>query len=140
MAIPTKKKLEKSKSISLNHATGKHVTREETDEQLAERQKMYDDFVKNFFTLRVKDIQSVANSILPATDWTQLRDSNLTDESLAEFTAYRKKLKEISKNLMKADGVTPKDKKDPMWDPELFLEGFFPEPPTPEYKPEEEEE
>ena len=137
MAIPTKKKLERSGTISLNHATGKHDTREETDEQLAERQKMYDDFVENFFSIRVKDIQSVADSILPATDWTQLLDSNLTEESLAEFTSYRKKLKETSKNLMKEDGVTPKDKKNSIWDPDLFLEDFFPKAPTPEYKPEE---
>tara|TARA_B100001559_G_scaffold78054_1_gene64772 strand:- start:9958 stop:10380 length:423 start_codon:yes stop_codon:yes gene_type:complete len=140
MAIPKKMKLERSGTISLNHETGKHETREETDEQLAERQKAYDNFVENFFSIRAQDIQNSANSVLPDTDWTQLLDSNLTDESLAEFTAYRKKLKEISKNLMKEDGVTPKDKKDSIWDPELPLHDYFPKSPTPEYKPEEEEE
>lgn len=139
MAIPKKMKLERSGTISLNHETGKHETREETDEQLAERQKAYDNFVKNFFSIRAQDIQNSANSVLPDTDWTQLLDSNLTDESLAEFTSYRKQLKEISKNLMKEDGVTPKNKKDPIWDPELSLHDYFPKSPTPEYKPEEEE-
>ena len=137
MAIPTKKKLERSGTISLNHETGKHETREETDEQLAERQKMYDDFVENFFSIRAQEIQNSANSTLPSTDWTQLLDSNLKDESLAEFTAYRKQLKEVSKNLMKADGVTPKNKKDLIWDPDLPLHNYFPTEPTPAYKPEE---
>ena len=140
MAIPKKMKLERSGTISLNHETGKHETREETDEQLAERQKMYDDFVENFFIIRARDIQNVANSMLPAPDWTQLLDSNLTDKSLAEFTAYRKKLKEMSKSLMKADGVTPKDKKNLIWDPDLSLDEYFPEPPEPEYKSEEKKE
>jgi len=69
-----------------------------------------------------------------------LLDSNLTDKSLAEFTAYRKKLKEMSKSLMKADGVTPKDKKNLIWDPDLSLDEYFPEPPEPEYKSEEKKE
>ena len=51
MAIPTKKKLEKSGTISLNHETGKHETREETDEQLSERQKKYDDLQETAMSL-----------------------------------------------------------------------------------------
>jgi len=96
MAIPQAETLTKGVINDRNHETGLRENRPETDEELAQRQADYDNWLQNYFINRTNYIQSIGNAILPETDWTQLLDSNLTDESVAEFAAYRKALKELS--------------------------------------------
>lgn len=136
MAIPKAETLTKGVINDRNPETGLRENREETDKELAQRQADYDDRLKNWFINQSGYIQSVGNSILPTTDWTQLLDSNLTDESVAEFAAYRKVLKELNKDLL--DGANnPTDPNDDVWDEDYSVEDNLPTEPTPVYKPEE---
>ena len=136
MAIPQAETLTKGVINDRNPETGLRENREETDQELAQRQADYDDRLKNWFINQSDYIQSVGNSILPATDWTQLLDSNLTDESVAEFAAYRKVLKELNKDLL--DGANnPVDANNEIWDEDYSVEDNLPTEPTPAYKPEE---
>jgi hypothetical protein len=136
MAIPKAETLTKGVINDRNPETGLRENREETDKELAQRQADYDDRLKNWFINQSGYIQSVGNSILPTTDWTQLLDSNLTDESVAEFAAYRKVLKELNKDLL--DGANnPTDPNDDVWDEDYSVEDNLPTEPTPAYKPEE---
>ena len=138
MAIPQPETLTRGIINDRNPETGLRENREETDQELAQRQAEYDDWLQNYFINHSGYIQSVGNSILPATDWTQLLDSNLTDESVAEFAAYRKVLKELNKDLL--DGSNnPVDANDEIWDENYSVDDNLPTEPTPEYKPEEEE-
>lgn len=136
MAIPKAETLTKGVINDRNPETGLRENREETDKELAQRQADYDDRLKNWFINQSGYIQSVGNSILPTTDWTQLLDSNLTDESVAEFAAYRKVLKELNKDLL--DGANnPTDPNDDVWDEDYSVEDNLPTEPTPVYKSEE---
>ncbi len=136
MAIPQAETLTKGVINDRNPETGLRENREETDQELAQRQADYDDRLKNWFINQSDYIQSVGNSILPTTDWTQLLDSNLTDESVAEFAAYRKVLKELNKDLL--DGANnPVDANNEIWDEDYSVEDNLPTEPTPAYKPEE---
>ena len=136
MAIPQAETLTKGVINDRNPETGLRENREETDQELAQRQADYDDRLKNWFINQSGYIQSVGNSILPATDWTQLLDSNLTDESVAEFAAYRKVLKELNKDLL--DGSNnPVDANNEIWDEDYDVHANLPTEPTPAYKPEE---
>ena len=136
MAIPQAETLTKGVINDRNPETGLRENREETDQELAQRQADYDDRLKNWFINQSDYIQSVGNSILPTTDWTQLLDSNLTDESVAEFAAYRKVLKELNKDLL--DGANnPLDANNEIWDEDYSVEDNLPTEPTPAYKPEE---
>ena len=136
MAIPQAETLTKGVINDRNPETGIRENREETDKELAQRQADYDNWLQNYFINRSEFIQSIGNSMLPATDWTQLLDSNLTDESVAEFAAYRKILKELNKNLL--DGANnPVDANDEIWDEDYSVEANLPTEPTPVYKPEE---
>jgi hypothetical protein len=136
MAIPQAETLTKGVINDRNPETGLRENREETDQELAQRQADYDDRLKNWFINQSGYIQSVGNSILPATDWTQLLDSNLTDESVAEFAAYRKVLKELNKDLL--DGSNnPVDANNEIWDEDYDVHANLPTEPTPAYKSEE---
>ena len=136
MAIPQAETLTKGVINDRNPETGLRENREETDKELAQRQADYDDRLKNWFINQSGYIQSVGNSILPTTDWTQLLDSNLTDESVAEFAAYRKVLKELNKDLL--DGSNnPVDANNEIWDEDYDVHANLPTEPTPAYKPEE---
>lgn len=136
MAIPQAETLTKGVINDRNPETGLRENREETDQELAQRQADYDDRLKNWFINQSDYIQSVANSILPTTDWTQLLDSNLTDESVAEFAAYRKVLKELNKDLLD-EANNPVDANNEIWDEDYSVEDNLPKEPTPAYKPEE---
>ena len=138
MAIPKAETLTKGVINDRNPETGLRENREETDQELAQRQADYDYRIKNWFINQSDYIQSVGNSILPQTDWTQLLDSNLTDESVAEFAAYRKVLKELNKDLLDGDN-NPTNPNDVVWDEEYEVHANLPTEPTPEYKPEETE-
>ena len=136
MAIPQAETLTKGVINDRNSETGIRENRPETDEELAQRQADYDNWLQNYFINRSNYIQSIGNSMLPATDWTQLLDSNLTDESVAEFAAYRKVLKELNKDLL--DGSNnPVDANDEIWDENYSVDDNLPTEPTPVYKPEE---
>ena len=136
MAIPQAETLTKGVINDRNLETGIRENREETDQELAQRQADYDNFLQNYFINRSGFIQSIGNAMLPATDWTQLLDSNLTDESVAEFAAYRKVLKELNKDLL--DGANdPVDSNNKIWDEDYSVEANLPTEPTPVYKPEE---
>ena len=136
MAIPQAETLTKGVINDRNPETGIRENREETDQELAQRQADYDNWLQNYFINRTNYIQSIGNAILPETDWTQLLDSNLTDESVAEFAAYRKALKELSKDLL--DGANnPVDANDEIWDEDYDVHANLPTEPTPVYKPEE---
>ena len=136
MAKPTEQVLEKGVINDKNPQTGQRENRPETDEELAERQEGYDNWLKNYYINKTSFAESVGFGILPATDWTQLLDSNLTDESVAEFAAYRKVLKELSKD--KLDGANnPTNPDDNFWDEEYDVHSNLPTEPTPVYKPEE---
>jgi hypothetical protein len=136
MAIPQAETLTKGVINDRNPETGIRENREETDQELAQRQADYDNWLQNYFINRSEFIQSIGNSMLPATDWTQLLDSNLTDESVAEFAAYRKVLKELNKNLL--DGANnPTDSENEVWDEDHDVHANLPTEPTPVYKPEE---
>ena len=136
MAKPTAQTLERGVINEKNHETGKRENRPETDKELAQRQADYDNWLENYYINKANHIQSVGDAVVPATDWTQLLDSNLTDESVAEFAAYRKQLKELSKDLLKEDN-TPTDANDDRWDLDYDVEANLPTEPTPKYKPEE---
>ena len=136
MAIPQPETLTRGIINDRNPETGLRENREETDQELAQRQADYDNWLQNYFINRSNHIQSIGNAMLPATDWTQLLDSNLTDESVAEFAAYRKVLKELNKDLL--DGSNnPVDANDEIWDENYSVDDNLPTEPTPEYKPEE---
>ena len=136
MAIPQAETLTKGVINDRNPETGMRENRPETDEELAQRQAEYDDWLQNYFINQSGYIQSVGNSILPETDWTQLLDSNLTDESVAEFAAYRKVLKELNKDLLD-ESNNPVDANDEIWDEDYDVHANLPTEPTPVYKPEE---
>jgi|TARA_R100000084_G_C4578752_1_gene112788 hypothetical protein len=136
MAKPSAETLERGVINEKNHETGKRENRPETDKELAQRQADYDNWLENYYINKANHIQSVGDAVVPATDWTQLLDSNLTDESVAEFAAYRKQLKELSKDLLKEDN-TPTDANDDRWDLDYDVEANLPTEPTPKYKPEE---
>ena len=136
MAKPSAETLERGVINEKNHETGKRENRPETDKELAQRQADYDNWLENYYINKANHIQSVGDAVVPATDWTQLLDSNLTDESVAEFAAYRKQLKELSKDLLKEDN-TPTDANDDRWDLDYDVEANLPTEPTPAYKPEE---
>jgi len=136
MAIPQEETLTKGVINDRNHETGLRENRPETDEELAQRQADYDNWLQNYFINRSNYIQSIGNSMLPATDWTQLLDSNLTDESVAEFAAYRKVLKELNKDLLDGDN-NPVDANDEIWDEDYDVHANLPTEPTPVYKSEE---
>jgi len=136
MAKPSAETLERGVINEKNHETGQRENRPETDTELAQRQSDYDNWLENYYINKANHIQSVGDAIVPATDWTQLLDSNLTDESVAEFAAYRKQLKELSKDLLKEDS-TPTDANDDRWDLDYDVDANLPTEPTPVYKPEE---
>ena len=136
MAKPSAETLERGVINEKNHETGQRENRPETDTELAQRQADYDNWLENYYINKANHIQSVGDAIVPATDWTQLLDSNLTDESVAEFAAYRKELKELSKDLLKGDS-TPTDVNDDRWDLDYDVDANLPTEPTPVYKPEE---
>tara|TARA_R100001510_G_C7629838_1_gene188904 strand:+ start:952 stop:1362 length:411 start_codon:yes stop_codon:yes gene_type:complete len=136
MAIPQAETLTKGVINDRNPETGMRENRPETDEELAQRQADYNDWLQNYFINRSNYIQSIGDSILPATDWTQLLDSNLTDESVAEFAAYRKILKELNKDLLD-ESNNPVDANDEIWDEDYDVHANLPTEPTPVYKPEE---
>tara|TARA_B100001758_G_scaffold154878_1_gene133426 strand:+ start:144 stop:554 length:411 start_codon:yes stop_codon:yes gene_type:complete len=136
MAIPTAKTLEKGIINTKNHETGVRENREETDAELAERQAGYDSWLASYYINKTQEIEQLGIGQLPHTDWTQLLDSNLTEESVAEFAAYRKQLKELSKDLLKGDS-TPTDPNANVWDVDFPIHTLLPTEPTPVYKPEE---
>jgi len=139
MAIPTAQVLTKGTINDRNPETGLREVREETDQELTFRQAEYDNFLENYFINRSNHIQSIGNAMLPATDWTQLLDSNLTDESVAEFAAYRKVLKELNKDLL--DGANnPTDPTNEIWDEDYDVALHLPPEPTPVYKTDSESE
>lgn len=45
-----------------------------------------------------KNVRSLRNNLLADTDWTQLPDAPLTEAQRAEFTEYRKALRDITKS------------------------------------------
>lgn len=137
MGIPQKETLEKSNISFRNWENeGKREIRLETDQELAHRQSLHENFIKFWFQMRRDGLKSSAESRIPATDWTQLLDSNLTDESVAEFAAYRKILKELNKDLLD-ESNNPVDANDEIWDEDYDVHANLPTEPTPVYKPEE---
>ena len=88
MALPTKKTLTKGKiSTSENFV---RVLRDETDEELAQRQAMSDAYVDNYVKDKIYVLDSVVDNKHSSLDWTQIADSEkpLTDESTAEFKKF----------------------------------------------------
>ena len=138
MGIPQKETLEKSNISFRNWENeGKREIRLETDKELAHRQSLHENFIKFWFQMRRDGLKSSAESRIPATDWTQLLDSNLTDESVTEFQTYRQNLKTIADGLLETDDLTPVDENHTLWDQNTEIETLIPDEPTPKYKPEE---
>ncbi len=138
MTKPTEQVLEKGVINDKNPQTGQRENRPETDEELAERQEGYDNWLKNYYINKTSFAESVGMGILPATDWTQLLDSNLTDESVKEFASYRKVLKDLGKDWLNETN-SPTDIDDGIWDEDYDVHSNLPTEPTPQYKPEETE-
>ncbi len=137
MALPTKQTLTRAKvSVSENFV---RTLRDETDEELAQRQKMHDAWVDNYANEKIGILDSTVDFKHSSLDWTQVADSEkpLTDESTAEFKKYREDIKKIRETLVDGDNK-PLDENDEFWS-ENFSDMFslFPTEPTPEYKPEE---
>ena len=127
MGIPQKETLEKSNISFRNWENeGKREIRLETDQELAHRQSLHENFIKFWF--------QIAERRIPATDWTQLLYSNLTDESVTEFQTYRQNLKTIADGLLEADDLTPVDENHTLWDQNIEIETLIPDEPTPQYK------
>ena len=136
MAIPQPETLTRGIINDRNPETGLRENRPETNEELAERQEGYDNWLENYYINKTSFAKSVGLGILPSTDWTQLLDSNLTDESVAEFAAYRKILKDLGKDWLD-ESNNPVDANNEIWDEDYSVEDNLPTEPTPAYKPEE---
>ena len=136
MAIPQPETLTRGIINDRNPETGLRENRPETNEELAERQEGYDNWLENYYINKTSFAQSVGLGILPSTDWTQLLDSNLTDESVAEFAAYRKILKDLGKDWLD-ESNNPVDANNEIWDEDYDVHANLPTEPTPAYKPEE---
>tara|TARA_R100000908_G_scaffold16690_3_gene6301 strand:- start:960 stop:1370 length:411 start_codon:yes stop_codon:yes gene_type:complete len=136
MAIPQPETLTRGIINDRNPETGLRENRPETNEELAERQEGYDNWLENYYINKTSFAKSVGLGILPSTDWTQLLDSNLTDESVAEFAAYRKILKDLGKDWLD-ESNNPVDANNEIWDEEYDVHANLPTEPTPVYKPEE---
>tara|TARA_R110001583_G_scaffold195043_1_gene368645 strand:- start:214 stop:627 length:414 start_codon:yes stop_codon:yes gene_type:complete len=137
MTLPTKKTLTKGKiSTSENFV---RTLRDETDQELALRQSMNDDYIDNYIANKVNILEEAVDYKHFTLNWTQIADSEkpLTDESTAEFKKYREDIKKIKETLVDSDGK-PLDTNDIFWD-EIFTDMFqlFPTEPTPVYKSEE---
>ena len=138
MGIPQKETLEKSNISFRNWENeGKREIRLETDQELAHRQSLHENFIKFWFQMRRDGLKSSAESRIPNTDWTQLLDSNLTDESVAAFQAYRENLRTIANGLLEDDNLTPVDENHTLWDEDTEIDTLIPAEPTPVYKSEE---
>ncbi len=138
MGIPQKETLERS-NISFRNweNNGKREIRPETDSELTHRQSLHENFIKFWFQMRRDGLKSSAESRIPNTDWTQLLDSNLTDESVAAFQAYRDNLRTIANGLLEDDNLTPVDENNTLWDENTEIDTLIPVEPTPVYKSEE---
>ena len=138
MGIPQKETLERSNISFRNWENdGKREIRPETDSELAHRQSLHENFIKFWFQMRRDGLKSSAESRIPSTDWTQLLDSNLTDESVAAFQAYRENLRTITNGLLEDDNLTPVDENHTLWDEDTEIDTLIPAEPTPVYKSEE---
>tara|TARA_B100002019_G_scaffold291309_1_gene311125 strand:- start:1421 stop:1648 length:228 start_codon:yes stop_codon:yes gene_type:complete len=56
---------------------------------------MYKYITSSVKTIPNNDVEETANSILQASDWTQLPDSGLTDNCVALFKTYRASIRTI---------------------------------------------
>lgn len=138
MGIPQKETLERSNISFRNWENdGKREIRPETDSELAHRQSLHENFIKFWFQMRRDGLKSSAEARIPSTDWTQLLDSNLTDESVAAFQAYRENLRTIANGLLEDDNLTPVDENHTLWDEDTEIDTLIPAEPTPVYKSEE---
>jgi hypothetical protein len=138
MGIPQKETLERSNISFRNWENdGKREIRPETDSELAHRQSLHENFIKFWFQMRRDGLKSSAEARIPSTDWTQLLDSNLTDESVAAFQAYRENLRTITNGLLEDDNLTPVDENHTLWDEDTEIDTLIPAEPTPVYKSEE---
>lgn len=138
MGIPQKETLERSNISFRNWENdGKREIRPETDAELAHRQSLHENFIKFWFQMRRDGLKSSAEGRIPSTDWTQLLDSNLTDESVAAFQAYRENLRTIANGLLEDDNLTPVDENHTLWDEDTEIDTLIPAEPTPVYKSEE---
>jgi hypothetical protein len=138
MGIPQKETLERSNISFRNWENdGKREIRPETDSELAHRQSLHENFIKFWFQMRRDGLKSSAEARIPSTDWTQLLDSNLTDESVAAFQAYRENLRTITNGLLEDDNLTPVDENNTLWDEDTEIDTLIPAEPTPVYKSEE---
>lgn len=138
MALPTKKTLTRGK-VSVRNENFERVLVDESDEELAFRQGLHDAYIENYVPNKINNFNNMIDDVHKSFDWTQLVDTTLTEDSQKEFTDYRANLKKIGKKYFNAKNE-PLDVKDNFWDENFPLGTLVPEPPTPEYKPEEEEE
>ena len=86
MALPTTKTLTRGKVNERDFETRERIWRDETDEELAFRQRAYDDLVNNWPTTRITDLVDLCNGQRDAVEWTQLVDTCLTSECQAAFS------------------------------------------------------
>tara|TARA_R100001129_G_scaffold180442_1_gene158477 strand:- start:57 stop:401 length:345 start_codon:yes stop_codon:yes gene_type:complete len=78
-----------------------------TADETAAFKKAEEDFAAKLPALLLEELRQKRNRLLADSDWTQVTDSQLSDEKKTEWAAYRQKLRQLP--------ATEKDVSNPTW-------------------------